>query len=228
MELVLDTTPLIYLIKSGFYKYFTGLGLKLWTTGEVVKELRLEDGGYPENHIIAKLIEDKILVISNPKKIPKTPNGVHKGEASVITLAKEKGAVAVIDDRVGKLYGEGLGVKSVHSTFPVFTALKKGLISKEKAKRLHRLHDRRRVALRCRDLQKHPSSHRRPGQPGQKEMRSHGTSFTTLDYQEKIPIFSPSSRDLTLVPTNSILPSFFQTHGFRLLPKLLDMHHTRQ
>jgi predicted nucleic acid-binding protein len=134
MELVLDTTPLIYLTKSGFYKYLPELEVKLRTTVEVVKELRLEDGGYPENQIVSKLIEDKILVVSDLKKTPKTPNGVHKGEASVITLAKEKRAVAVIDDRIGKLYGEGLGVKTVHTTFPVFIALKKGLISKEKAK----------------------------------------------------------------------------------------------
>jgi predicted nucleic acid-binding protein len=134
MELVLDTTPLIYLTISGFYRYFPGLGLKLWTTGEVAKELRLEDGGYPENQIISKLIEEEVLVVSDPKKTLKIARGIHKGEASVITLAKEKGAVAVIDDRVGKLYGESLGVKTVHTTFLVFLALKKGLMAKQKAK----------------------------------------------------------------------------------------------
>jgi len=134
MWLVLDATPLIYLIRSGFYKHFSDLDVELFTTGEVIEELKLNEPGYPENQIITRLIEDKILGISNPKKALKVIDGTHKGEASVIALAREKAAIAVIDDRIARLYAKAFRVKTVHSTFLVFLALKKGLISKQKAK----------------------------------------------------------------------------------------------
>ena len=134
MQIVLDATPLIYLIRSGFYKHFPDLDIELLTTGEVVKELKLNEPGYPENQIITRLIEDKILGISNPKKALKVIDGTHEGEVNVIALAREKTAIAVIDDRIARLYAKGLGVKTVHSTFLIFLALEKGLISKQKAK----------------------------------------------------------------------------------------------
>lgn len=134
MRLVLDATPLIHLVRSGFYKHFSDLGAEFLTTEEVAGELKLGEPGYPENQIIRRLIEDEILEISNPKKALKVIDGTHKGEVSVIALAREKTAVAVIDDRIARLYAKGLGVKTVHSTFLLFLALKKGLISKQKAK----------------------------------------------------------------------------------------------
>lgn len=62
--------------------------------------------------------------------------GPIRGGVSIIALAREKTAVAVIDDRVVRFYAKGLRTKTVHSTFLVFLALKKGLISKQKAKNL--------------------------------------------------------------------------------------------
>lgn len=134
MRLVLDATPLIYLVRSGFYKHFSELDIELLTTGDVIDELKFDEPEYPENQIITKLIEDKIIGRSNPKTVLKVIAGTHKGEASVIALAGDKTAIAVIDDRVARLYAEGLGITTVHSTFLVFLARKKGLISKQKAK----------------------------------------------------------------------------------------------
>ncbi len=42
--------------------------------------------------------------------------------------------MGTIAARVARLYADGLGVKTVHSTFLLFLALRKGLISKQKAK----------------------------------------------------------------------------------------------
>lgn len=134
MQLVLDATPLIYLVRSGFYKHFSDLGIELLTTGKVIGELKPNEPGYPENQIIMGLIEDKTLEISNPKKALKVVDGTHEGEVSVIALAGEKTAIAVIDDRIARLYAKGLRIKTVHSTFLVFLALKKGLVSKQKAR----------------------------------------------------------------------------------------------
>ncbi len=133
MKLVLDATPLIYLVRAGYYKYFSQLGIKLLTTKEVIKELKLDEA-YPENQIIARLIEDNVLEVHNPEKTLKVIHGTHKGEVSVIALAMEKNAIAVMDDRIGRLYAKGLGIDTAHSTFLIFLALKKGLISKQKAK----------------------------------------------------------------------------------------------
>jgi len=134
MLLVLDATPLIYLVRSGFYKHFSDLDVELLTTGEVIEELKLNEPGYPENQIITILIEDKILETSNPEKALKVIAGTHKGEVSVIALAGEKTAIVVVDDRIARIYAKGLRIKTVHSTFLVFLALEKRLISKQKAR----------------------------------------------------------------------------------------------
>jgi predicted nucleic acid-binding protein len=136
MKLVLDATPLIYLVRAGFHTHLHKLGVELFTTKEVLEELGLEDKGYPENNIISGMIEDgAIKVLKAEEKLPKV-KGIHRGELSVIALAREIEGIVIIDDRAGKVYARTLGIKSFHSTFLIFLAVKRGILSKEEAKNI--------------------------------------------------------------------------------------------
>jgi predicted nucleic acid-binding protein len=130
--LVLDTTPLIHLVRVGFHIYFDKLGVEIITTGEVLKEIKLDEN-FVENIAIKDLIRAGKIRIENPKSMKKIVTGTHTGEVSVISLAKETNSVAVIDDAIGRAYAESLNVKTVYSTFFIFRALKKRVIKRQKA-----------------------------------------------------------------------------------------------
>ncbi len=74
------------------------------------------------------------VAMKDLRKIKSPLDSLQIGEVSVISLAGEKTAIAIVDDRIVRLYAKGLGIKTVHSTFLVFLALEKGLISKQKAR----------------------------------------------------------------------------------------------
>jgi len=136
MKLVLDATPLIYLVRAGFHSYFQKLGMEFFTTEEVVEELRLDDNKYPENSIITQMIGEGVIRVLKPKeKLPEV-KGIHIGELSVIALAKEIGGIIIMDDKKGKIYARTLGIKSFHSTFLIFLAVKKGILPEEKARKI--------------------------------------------------------------------------------------------
>ncbi len=136
MKLVLDATPLIYLVRAGFHTHLHELGVELFTTKEVLEELRLGDKRYPENSIISRLVEDGVIgVLKADKKLPGV-KGIHRGELSVIALAREIDGIAIMDDRAGKIYARALRIKSFHSTFLIFLAVKRGILSKKEARNI--------------------------------------------------------------------------------------------
>jgi len=51
--------------------------------------------------------------------------GAHKGELSVISLAKETNSICVIDDRIGRALAKSLKGKTIYSAALVVEALKK-------------------------------------------------------------------------------------------------------
>ncbi len=132
MRLILDTTPLIHLVKAGFHIYFDKLDVEIITTSEVLKEIKLEEE-FVENATIKSLVESKKIKIENPKSMEKMIGGTRAGEISVISLAKETNSIAVIDDALGRMYAQSLNVEVIYSTFFIFRALKKKLIQKQEA-----------------------------------------------------------------------------------------------
>lgn len=131
MRLILDATPLIHLTKVGFHLYFSKLGVELITTEEVLKEIFAAD--FPENAAIKKLIESEKIKVKNPQNTKPVIGGTHIGEVSVIFLASEMGAIAIIDDELGRAYATSLGVKVFYSTFLIIRAVVRTLISKQEA-----------------------------------------------------------------------------------------------
>lgn len=134
MKLVLDATPLIYLVRTGYYRFFPYLDVELFTTNEVLKELKLEDPGYVENEIIKKLLDEGVIQAMDSGRKIRPIKGVHNGELSVISLAMEKEAIAVMDDKPARFYSKSLGLDTVYSTFFIFMGIKKRLISKKNAR----------------------------------------------------------------------------------------------
>ncbi|MFQ5887640.1 MAG: DUF3368 domain-containing protein [Candidatus Hydrothermarchaeales archaeon] len=132
MRLILDATPLIHLIKAGFSRYFEKLDIELLTTGEILKEIRVDEDLF-ENAAIRDLIKSGKIKVENPKKLRKTVKGTHIGEVSVISLAEETDSVAVIDDILARAYTKSLDLRAVHSTFLILRALKKKVIGKRRA-----------------------------------------------------------------------------------------------
>ena len=131
MRLILDATPLIHLTKAGFHIYFDKLDVELVTTGEVLKEVLIED--FPENDAIKKLVDSEKIKIENPRQIKSWIKGAHAGEVSVVSLAVETKSTAIIDDELGRTYARGLGIEVFHSTFLIIRAVAKGIINKRDA-----------------------------------------------------------------------------------------------
>jgi len=128
MRLILDATPLIHLAKAGFP--FEKLEAELITTSEVLEEVLAEE--FPENARIKGMLNSKKLSIENPKSALEETS-IHKGELSVISLAKETNAVCVIDDKTARAYAKDLKVKTIYSASLIVEALGRKLITKQKA-----------------------------------------------------------------------------------------------
>lgn len=129
MRLILDATPLIHLSKVGFP--FEKLTAELTTTEEVLKEIFAADS--PENAAISNMLKSG-LNAENPKSILKGGFGIHKGELSVMSLARETNSIAVIDDRLGRAYAGSFKVKTIYSAALIIDAWAKKLITKREAR----------------------------------------------------------------------------------------------
>lgn len=128
MRFIFDATPLIHLTKVGFP--LERLPAELVTTEEVLKEIFV--GDFPENVAISSMLKSKLKVI-NPKNVLKGGFGIHRGELSVISVARETNSVAVIDDKIARALAKSLKVKTAYSAALIFEALEKDIITKREA-----------------------------------------------------------------------------------------------
>ncbi|OIO25872.1 hypothetical protein AUJ14_03195 [Candidatus Micrarchaeota archaeon CG1_02_55_22] len=132
VELVLDATPLIHLTRAGFWRYL-GVGFTLVTTPQVAAELGLDNERRPEAHALRQLFSSKKLSEIEPKAaVPNIP-GISVADASVVCLARERGAVAVIDDHLAVAYARAVNVRTIHSTALVIDAVRRKRLGKKQA-----------------------------------------------------------------------------------------------
>ena len=134
MELICDTTPLIHLTKIGFHTHFDAFDFKLNSTSEIIKELKIENNKYPETVVLKKLVDERVLEIRDAQRLIPIIQGTSLGEISVISLALEMNAVAVIDDRLAVNYARGLGLTTVFTPFFIFRAMVKNAIDRDEAR----------------------------------------------------------------------------------------------
>lgn len=131
--MILNVSPLIHITRAGYswiFREFKGLIIPQAVYKDVVIEGRKK--GVPDALIIEELVTEKIIKISQIKNkefyqlLKKAASNLdkplHLGEVEVLTLAKEKGDVAIIDEAPARHVGKVFNIK-VKGSMYLFTHL---------------------------------------------------------------------------------------------------------
>jgi len=139
--LVFNSTPLIYLCKSGLSGIIENLSEEKWTSPLVKSEV-VDKGiqrGVPDAIVLEKMFENGVFKLCNPKdklflsRLSKT-RGLHAADAEVLALAKENSGVAVIDDEVARKTAKVYKISYVGTPYILARAVSEKALSKEQAK----------------------------------------------------------------------------------------------
>ncbi len=144
--LVLNASPIIYLCKSGLASKLEHLksSFRLVTTTEVYDEVYGKgiERVISEVKILKDLFDGGVIEVATQKEGLKSDvdeqvytSGIHEGEASVISLALELDATAIIDDKRSRQVSQVLGVKVSGTPAIVIELVRSRVISKNEAKR---------------------------------------------------------------------------------------------
>lgn len=139
--LVFNSTPLIYLTKVGLSDVFEDLKAEMLTSPSVKREV-VDEGkreGVPGAIVLEKLFESNVFEVVEPKdrgflsRLLET-RGFHVTDAEVLTLARERKGLAVIDDEVARKTAKVYGIAYVGTPYVLVRAVSERLITKERAK----------------------------------------------------------------------------------------------
>ena len=139
--LVFNSTPLIYLTKVGLSDVFEDLKAEMLTSPSVKREV-VDEGkrkGVPDAIVLEKLFESNVFEVVEPKdrgflsRLLET-RGFHVTDAEVLTLARERKGLAVIDDEVARKTAKVYGIAYVGTLYVLVRAVSERLITKERAK----------------------------------------------------------------------------------------------
>ena len=139
--LVFNSTPLIYLTKVGLSDVFEDLKAEMLTSPSVKREV-VDEGkrkGVPDAIVLEKLFESNVFEVVEPKdrgflsRLLET-RGLHVTDAEVLTLARERKGLAVIDDEVARKTAKVYGIAYVGTPYVLVKAVSERLITKERAK----------------------------------------------------------------------------------------------
>ena len=139
--LVFNATPLIYLTKVGLSKIFEQLKDEKLTSPSVKKEV-VDEGkrkGVADAIILDKLFLKGVFKIVEPKdknlleSLLQT-RGLHMTDAEVLTIAKEHGGTAIIDDEVARKTAKIYGISYAGTPYILAKAVSEEIITREKAK----------------------------------------------------------------------------------------------
>lgn len=139
--LVFNSTPLIYLTKVGLSKIFEGLKAEMLTSPSVKREV-VDEGkskGVPDAVVLGKLFEGNVFEVVEPKdrgflsRLLET-RGLHVTDGEVLTLARERKGLAVIDDEVARKTAKVYGIAYVGTPYVLLKAVSERLITRERAK----------------------------------------------------------------------------------------------
>lgn len=139
--LVFNATPLIYITKVGLSGILEDLKEEKLTSSEVKREV-VDEGkrkGVPDAVVLEKLFKNNVFKVIAPKNrkflasLFKT-KGLHVTDAEVLTIAKELGGIAVVDDEVARKTARIYGISYVGTPYVLVRAVVQGLITKERAR----------------------------------------------------------------------------------------------
>ena len=140
MKFVFDSTPLIHLVKAGLAWMIEELGGEKYVVPSVYAEV-VEAGkakGFNNAFVSEELIEKGVMAVRGPSedflRVIAVHRDIHRGEAEVISLAKELKAVAVLDDPVARAIADMHGVRKEGSYVMILRMLHAGRIKKDEAK----------------------------------------------------------------------------------------------
>jgi predicted nucleic acid-binding protein len=138
IKFVFDATPLIHLSKAGLSPLIVGLEGEKYTVPAVFDEVVREGGemDYPDAARTASLVDEGVLRVKAPQRkmaaaLVRLYKDIHVGETEVIALAKETGAIAVMDDRVARTVAKIEGVRMEGSYGVIFRAVARASLSKD-------------------------------------------------------------------------------------------------
>ena len=139
---IFDSSPLIYLNKVGLNWIFKRLeGEKIIPT-QVYKQVVTEgkNQGYADALISEDLVNKGVIkvvqVAENGFKemLKSLEKELHEGELEVLTLAKNKGGIAVLDESIAREVGSVLRIEVRGTLFLIFLMVRKRELKKEEAK----------------------------------------------------------------------------------------------
>ena len=139
---IFDSSPLIYLNKVGLNWIFKQLeGEKIIPT-EVYKQVVTEgkNQGYADALISADLVNKGVITVVQvaengfKEMLKSLEKELHEGELEVLTLAKNKGGIAVLDESIAREVGSVLRIEVRGTLFLIFLMVRKRELKKEEAK----------------------------------------------------------------------------------------------
>ncbi|HWQ67493.1 MAG TPA: DUF3368 domain-containing protein [Methanospirillum sp.] len=146
MNLVFDSSPLIYFARSGTLQIVAQVEGAKYLPPVVYTEVVTigQAQGYPDAEITDHLIRQGLFTVLAPKeKFTEVFQGLHRdlhsGEMEVLALAEDLQGIAILDDRIGREIGEIFQIEVRGSVFILFTLVRKGIISTDNAKQTLRV-----------------------------------------------------------------------------------------
>lgn len=138
---IFDSSPLIYLNKVGLNWIFEQLEGEKFIPAQVYEQVvtRGKIRGDADAIISEELIKKgviKVIIVENGFKamLESLKDELHEGELEVLTLAKNKGGVAVLDESIAREVGRVFKIE-VHGTlFLIFLMVRMMKLKKEEAR----------------------------------------------------------------------------------------------
>lgn len=141
--LVLNATPLIHISRAGYSWVFEKFKKELVIPREVFNDVvvRGKEKGIPDAIITEKLVKNKTIEIIEVEDrdylnfVKQLASDflkpLHEGEAEVIAIAKERKAIAIIDESSAREVGRVLNIHVRGSIYLFIILYKRKLISKD-------------------------------------------------------------------------------------------------
>jgi predicted nucleic acid-binding protein len=130
-KLVLNATPLIHIVRAGYSEIFRKVKdiTELLIPSEVYRDVivRGREKGAPDTHVIERLVEEGTIKVADVKDeeylqfardaAANMLKPLHEGEAEVLSLAREKDALAIVDESTAREIGRVLNISTKGSLY---------------------------------------------------------------------------------------------------------------
>jgi predicted nucleic acid-binding protein len=138
---VFDATPLIYLAKAERLERLAELDGNGLATAEIYTEVveRGVEAGYPDARRIERLVENDVFRVVTVEETDtytrlQKNDRLSEADASVLSCAKSRDAVAVMDETYGRDVAATEGIETRGTAFLVVALAKRGVIDPETAR----------------------------------------------------------------------------------------------